>query len=131
MTMVVAIVVLAAGVVVGVVSALFGVGGGVLMVPFLVLIVGLGQHAAEGTSLLVIVPTAIVGTIAHVRRGYVEVPTAARLAVGGVVGAVAGALLGLELSAGTLRSLFALLVALVGIRMIYDGIRLRATEPRG
>lgn len=117
--------VLVAGLVVGVVSALFGVGGGILMVPFLVLGLDLSQHTAEGTSLLVIVPTAIVGTVAHFRKGYVQAGTATRLAIGGAIGAVAGALVGLELSGRILRTMFAVLVAIVGARLIYDGVKMR------
>ncbi len=125
MTPVEVVIVVLAGVTVGIVSALFGVGGGVLMVPFLVLALDLTQQTAEGTSLLVIVPTAIVGTITHFRSGYVELRTAARLAIGGAIGAVGGALLGLELPAQTLRTLFAVVVACVGARLIYDGMKLR------
>ena len=111
------------GVLVGVFSALFGVGGGILMVPFMVIVLGLGQHVAEGTSLLVIVPTALVGALVHAREGLVDVPAAAWLAVGGVVGAWLGAMWGLELSDDLLRNLFAALTAAVGVRMIVDGMR--------
>lgn len=111
------------GVLVGIFSALFGVGGGVLMVPFMVLVLGLSQHVAEGTSLLVIVPTALVGAIAHAKRGYVDLDAVAMLALGGAMGAVGGALLGLQLSGETLGDLFGALVGLVGIRLIYDGVR--------
>jgi len=115
------------GVLVGVFSALFGVGGGVLMVPFMVLVLGLGQHLAEGTSLLVIVPTALVGAVAHAKHGYVDRPAALMLAIGGVVGALAGALIGLQLPGELLRNLFGSLVGVVGIKLILDGIR----EPTG
>jgi uncharacterized membrane protein YfcA len=57
------------GVVVGVTSGLLGVGGGTLVVPFLTLAVGFSQHSAEATSLLVILPTAIAGSLALRRRG--------------------------------------------------------------
>ena len=119
------VLVILAGAVVGIVSALFGVGGGVLMVPFMVLALDLGQHTAEGTSLLVIVPTALVGTIAHYRSGYVDVSKAARLAAGGVLGAVLGALIGLDLSGQTLRRLLAVLIAFVGVRLIRDGLKFK------
>ena len=111
------------GVLVGAFSALFGVGGGILMVPFVVVVLGFGQHVAEGTSLLVIVPTALVGAIAHAKRGYVDVPAVVMLGAGGVLGAWLGAIVGLELSDDLLRDLFAALVAVVGVRMIFDGAR--------
>lgn len=111
------------GVGVGVTSALFGVGGGLLMVPYMVLVLGLTQHVAEGTSLLVIVPTALVGAIVHGRRGYVDARSVAALAFGGSLGAVLGALVGLELNGDVLRKLFAILVAVAGVRLIRDGLK--------
>ncbi|MGH8573566.1 MAG: TSUP family transporter, partial [Gammaproteobacteria bacterium] len=71
MNVVSAIGIAGAGIGVGVFSALFGVGGGIIMVPFMTLVLDKGQHLAEGTSLLVIVPTAIVGALAHRRAGYI------------------------------------------------------------
>jgi uncharacterized membrane protein YfcA len=111
------------GVVVGVTSALFGVGGGILMVPFMVLALEMTQHVSEGTSLLVIVPTALMGTIAHSRRGYVDRRAAGALAGGGIAGAFIGALVSLELPGDALQRAFAVLTAIVGARLIYDGIK--------
>lgn len=125
MTILLAVVTALVGILVGIFSALFGVGGGIVMVPFMVLVLGLTQHVSEGTSLLVIVPTALAGVLAHRKRGYVDGKTVALLAAGGVVGAVLGALLGLELSGQLLRQLFAVLVAFVGIRLIVEGSRSR------
>jgi uncharacterized membrane protein YfcA len=122
MTPLVGLATAAMGVGVGITSALFGVGGGILMVPFLVLALGLSQHVAEGTSLLVIVPTALIGAIAHHRRGYVDKRAAGWLAAGGVAGALLGALLGLELSGETLQKMFGVLAGVVGARLIYDGL---------
>lgn len=126
MTVLLAAVAVLMGIIVGVTSALFGVGGGILMVPFMVLVLDLTQHVSEGTSLLVIVPTALAGAIAHGKRGYVDKNAAAVLAAGGVIGALLGAVVGLELSGDLLRKLFAVLVAFVGVRLIYDGVTARS-----
>jgi len=123
MTVAVALGTAVAGILVGIFSAVFGVGGGVLMVPFLVLALGLGQHVSEGTSLVVIVPTALAGAIAHAKRGYVDKRAAATLAAGGVIGAASGAIVGLQLPGELLRKLFALVMAVVGVRMVVDGVR--------
>jgi uncharacterized membrane protein YfcA len=121
------VVVLLAGVAVGALSALFGVGGGILMVPFMVLALDEGQHLAEGTSLLVIVPTAIAGVLIHRRKGYVSFKHAAVLALGGMGGAYAGAALALRLSASTLQIGFGVLMAYSGVRTVRRGIaQLRA-----
>ena len=83
--------------------------------PFLTLAVGLSQHEAEATSLLVILPTAIAGTLALRRRGVGNAGLAVRFGVVGSIGAVLGALLALALPAGTLRVVFAAFVAVVGV----------------
>lgn len=120
----------AAGVIVGVLSALFGVGGGILMVPFMVLVLGRGQHVAEGTSLLVIVPTAIAGVLAHRTNDYVSFRHAALLALGGVLGAYSGASWALGLSARTLQLAFGVLMALSGIRTVRHGVARIGEERR-
>jgi uncharacterized protein len=111
------------GVAVGVASGLLGVGGGTLVVPFLTLAVGLSQHSAEATSLLVILPTAIAGSLVLRRRGVGDLGLALRFGVVGAVGSVLGALLALALPAGTLRVVFAVFVGLVGLKLGYDGLR--------
>lgn len=114
-----------AGVVTGVLSSIFGVGGGQVVIPFLVLVIGTSQHAAEGTSLLVIVPTAMAGAWAHSRHGYVSWRATAFLVAGGVLGAVLGALLANELDGDVLRRIYAVFVLWVAYRF------LRPTRVRG
>jgi uncharacterized membrane protein YfcA len=111
------------GVVVGVASGLLGVGGGTLVVPFLTLAVGLTQHSAEATSLVVILPTAVAGSLALRRHGVGDLGVAIRLGVVGAIGSVLGALLALALSGSVLRVVFAVFIGLVGIRLGYDGLR--------
>jgi uncharacterized protein len=111
------------GLTVGVFSALLGVGGGLLMVPFMVLVLDVSQRAAEGSSLLVIVPTAAVGVMAHSRKGFVSFPSAGYLALGGVLGSYLGASLALELRGGHLEAVFGAFTCLIGIRFVYQGVR--------
>lgn len=120
--------VIAAGVLVGVLSAMFGVGGGVLMVPFMVLVLEKTQHVAEGTSLLVIVPTAIVGVVVHRRSGFVSFRHSALLGLGGIGGAWLGATLALRLSAETLQIAFGTFMAIVGARTVVHGIKMMKAE---
>ena len=110
------------GVFVGVASGLLGVGGGTLAVPFLTLAVGLSQHSAEATSLVVILPTAIAGSLVLRRRVVGDLPLALRLGAVGAVGSVLGALLALALAGGTLRIVFAVFIGLVGLRLVRDGV---------
>lgn len=123
MTVGIAIGVVVAGVTAGILSALFGVGGGILMVPFITLVLDESQHLAEGTSLLVIVPTAIAGVIAHQRRGFVSYRHAALLALGGIGGALVGAWLALRLDAQVLQRFFGVFVLVMGARLILTGVR--------
>ncbi len=107
----------------GVAAGLLGVGGGILMVPFLTLAIGLSQHAAEATSLVVVLPTAIVASLELRRRGVGDLGVSLRFGVVGAVGALGGALLALALPASTLRLVFAVFLALVGARLVRDGLR--------
>jgi uncharacterized membrane protein YfcA len=117
------VVLVAFGVVVGVASGLLGVGGGTLIVPFLTLAAGFSQHSAEATSLLVILPTAIAGSLVLRRRGVGDLGLALRFGTVGAIGSVLGALLALALPADTLRIVFAVFVGVVGLRLARDGIR--------
>ncbi|MFN2490687.1 MAG: TSUP family transporter [Actinomycetota bacterium] len=121
MTVELILITVAAGIAVGVLSALFGVGGGLLMVPFMALVLEEGQHLAEGTSLLVIVPTAIAGVLVHRKKDFVSFPHAALLGLGGVGGAFLGARLALELPADLLQLYFGAFLALMGLRLVWNG----------
>jgi uncharacterized protein len=117
------------GLAAGVLSALMGVGGGVIMVPAFVLLFGMDQHTAEGTSLLVIVPTALMGALRHARHGYTDWGLGVPIGVGGVVGGLLGSQLALALSGPVLQQLFAAFLVITGLRMLW-GSR-RAGEARG
>jgi uncharacterized protein len=106
----------------GVLAGLLGVGGGILLVPVLVLAVGMSQHSAEATSLLVVLPTAIVASLTLHRRGVGDLPAALRIGAVGALGAIVGALLALWLPGDALRALFAVFLALVGARLVRDGL---------
>ena len=110
------------GLLAGIASGLLGVGGGTIIVPFLTLAVGLSQHSAEATSLLVILPTAIAGSFALRRRGVGDLGLSLRFGVFGAAGSVLGALVALALPADTLRLVFAVFVGLLGLRLARDGL---------
>jgi uncharacterized protein len=115
-------VLVAFGVLTGATAGLLGVGGGLLIVPFLTLVADVPQHAAEATSLLVILPTSIVASLVLRRRGVGDLGTALRVGVFGAIGGAAGALLALALSGHTLRIVFAVFVGVIGIRLVRDGL---------
>jgi uncharacterized membrane protein YfcA len=119
---------LAIGLAAGVIAGLLGVGGGVLFVPGLVLFVGLSQHHAEATSLLAIVPVAIVGTYRHDRYGNVRRGDALRLGLFSVAGAAGGVALANALSGAVLRDAFAGLMALVAAQLAHRALRPSVTD---
>jgi uncharacterized protein len=109
------------GVCAGTLAALLGVGGGIVMVPFLVLVADVSQQTANATSLLVTVPTALVGTLTLRRRGLTNVPASLGIGAFGVAGAVAGSSFALVVSSSSLRFAFAVLLAVAGIRTLLHG----------
>lgn len=115
--------VIAIGIAGGVIAGLLGVGGGVLFVPGLVLFLGLGQHQAEATSLLAIVPVAIVGTIRQDRYGNVARKDALVMGALSLAGAVAGVALANALSGRALRVAFAVLILLVAVQLVRTTLR--------
>ncbi len=109
---------LGVGLVVGTVSALLGIGGGVLLVPALVLIWECGMHTAVGTSLVVISLCSLAGAIRHYSLDNVNLPLAMAIAVGAVVGSFfVGAPLAEMLPAAALKKIFGIILAVVGLHM--------------
>ncbi|HTU77328.1 MAG TPA: TSUP family transporter [Solirubrobacteraceae bacterium] len=110
----------------GVVAGLLGVGGGVLFVPGLVLLLGLDQHQAEATSLLAIVPVAIVGSYRQDRYGNVRRADALALGLVSLAGAAGGVALANALSAAVLRDAFAALLMVVAAQLVQSTRRREA-----
>jgi uncharacterized protein len=113
------------GVVTGGAAGLLGVGGGTLLVPFLTLAIGMSQHEAEATSLLVVLPTAVVASIVLHRKGVGNLKVALRFGLLGAGGGVVGALLALALPGHVLRIVFALFLGAVAVRLVRDSLLAR------
>jgi len=107
----------AAGLGMGLLSALFGIGGGILLVPILVTAFGYSQHLAAGTSLAVMVPIALLGAIRLTRPGLTRWREGARLGLGAMAGALVGASIAQALSDSILQIAFGLLLLAVGAQM--------------
>lgn len=103
----------------GLASGLFGVGGGVLFVPLLVLFLNFDLHLAIGTSLAVIIPVAAVGAFRHFSEHSVDFRTAILLAVFAMMGAWLGAGLSLRLDVVLLRKVFAVFLFLLAFRLFF------------
>ena len=108
------------GLAAGVISGMFGVGGGVIIVPALVILAGFSQHKAVGTSLAVLLPpVGIAATMEYYRHGNVGLRAALIIAAGLVLGAWIGAFFANKMSGPHLRLSFGVFICVMGIYMIY------------
>ena len=115
----------------GAVGGLLGVGGGILFVPALAIFLGNSQLEAEATSLLVIVPMAIVGTWRQVRHGNVDVREGMLIGVLSLPGVVVGVVVANALPQRALELGFAGLSLIVAVRLLKRGLAEPDPEPEG
>jgi uncharacterized protein len=106
------------GLVAGLFSALFGVGGGIVIVPLLLLVAGFESKTATGTSLAAILITALAGASLYALEGEVDVGYAALVGLPAAVGAVAGTALQQRVTGRTVTLGFALLLAVIAVVML-------------
>lgn len=109
------------GLVSGITSGLFGVGGGIVMVPAMMLLLSppiRDIKQAIGTSLVVIIPTALMGSYKHLAQGNVEWRTALSLAPLAIVGSYVGAWLTTHIPADNLKRVFGGFIVLVGLKLL-------------
>jgi uncharacterized membrane protein YfcA len=104
----------------GFLSGMFGVGGGIIMVPMLIWFAGLDQRRASATSLAAIVPGAIAGSVSYAVNGEVDWIAGALVAAGGIAGSFLGTHLLRRLPLGWLRWLFIALLLAISVRMLFE-----------
>ncbi len=109
---------LAIGFCAGLLAGLLGIGGGIILVPAMVLIFKLAQHTAQGTSLLAIIPAAIAGSAVHLYNGNIDLAIAALLIAGSVFGAYAGASAAASIPEKKLKKGFGVFIIIVGLKMM-------------
>jgi len=106
------------GLVGGVLSGLFGIGGGLVIVPGLILLLGMAPKQAAGTSLAaLLLPVGILGALEYWRAGYVDVRLALLIAGGLLIGAFIGARLAIGLPNELIQRAFGVLLVLIGLRL--------------
>jgi len=102
----------------GVLSGLFGIGGGLVIVPALIVVLGMTAKQAAGTSLAaLLLPVGILGAIEYWRAGYIDIRVAMLVAVGILIGAFIGARLAIGLPNELIQRAFGILLVLVGVRL--------------
>ncbi|MCS6884039.1 MAG: sulfite exporter TauE/SafE family protein [Acidobacteriota bacterium] len=108
----------------GLLSGLFGIGGGLIIVPSLIYFVGFSQHKATGTSLAVLLPpVGIAAVLEYYRNGNVDLKAAMFIAVAVVAGSYLGAYLANKISGPYLRLLFGIFVLGMGLYLIYGALK--------
>lgn len=122
----VAVVYVVSGIAMGLLSALFGVGGGIILIPIIVTGFNFPQQLAAGTSLAVMAPIALLGAWRQSRTGATDWAAGMRYGSAAIPGSVLGALIAVSISGSVLRSLFAVMIALVGLRMASSGWKARS-----
>lgn len=115
----------------GLSSGLFGVGGGVVMVPAMVLLLGSDMKRAVGTSLAVIVPTTLVSAWKHQNQGNIDWTLAAKLVPMAIVGGFLGAWLTQHISTGGLKKAFGVFLVGVGIYLLTSDKLLKSAARPG
>ncbi|MBO8167923.1 MAG: sulfite exporter TauE/SafE family protein [Thermoanaerobacteraceae bacterium] len=105
------------GLIAGTLSSLLGIGGGIILVPGMIFLLDLPVHKAIGTSLAIIIPTAIMGVYQHSIYGNVNWKWVLFITVGSVTGAYIGAYLSRIIPADILKKLFAVLLVLVAVKL--------------
>ena len=103
---------------IGVVSGLLGVAGGAFLIPVMTGYCGLDQRCAQATSLVVVIPSSIVGCIIYAAYGNIDFGVASYLVVGSMVGAYLGAKLMCKMPEKHLRRLFSGMLLLIGLKMV-------------
>lgn len=113
--------VLIVGISAGVLSGLFGIGGGVVIVPLLVMIFGLTQQTAQGTTLAMLsIPVSLVAAINYTKAGMVDWKIAIILAVGFIVGGFFGSKFAVNIDGAVMKKMFAVLMIVLAIKMLLE-----------
>ncbi|ALJ21331.1 sulfite exporter TauE/SafE family protein [Microbacterium sp. No. 7] len=110
------------GLITGVVAGLLGVGGGIVVVPALIIVFGTSDLIAKGTSLLMMIPTAISGTFGNMRRGNVDLPAAAVIGVAACTTTALGAWVATLLDPFWANVVFAAYLVYIGYQMAQKAI---------
>ena len=109
------------GLLAGILSGLVGVGGGIIMVPLLILFLGFSQHQAQGTSLTVlVVPVTALAVFNYYKQGYINWKYALVIALFFVIGGYFGSKLAISIDQKMLKKIFSIVLLLVGVKLLLE-----------
>ncbi len=113
------VILLLIGLTAGVLSGLIGIGGGIIIVPALVYFLGFSQHAAQGTSLgLLLPPVGILAVMNYYKKGFLDIKVVLIMAIAFIAGAFLGSKLSVTLSEDKLKKFFAIVLLLIAGKML-------------
>lgn len=113
----------------GIISGM-GIGGGTLLIPALVFIVGVKQQIAQSINLIVFIPSAIAALCVHIRKKNIEKGLLLKLAITGCIGAVLGSLLAVNLDSDILKKIFGTFLFIMGVYEITSKSRIKDSKTR-
>ena len=101
----------------GILSGLMGVGGGIVLIPLMIIFLKMTQHQAQGTSLAIIM-LSVVSMLVYYKKGHVDLSVAALIGIGFIIGGLIGAHLAIAIPEHILKKCFAVLMIIVALRML-------------
>jgi uncharacterized membrane protein YfcA len=114
------LILLIVGLVAGMLSGLIGIGGGIIIVPALIYLLGFSQHEAQGTSLgLLLPPVGILAVMNYYKKGYIDIKVVVILAVAFIIGGWLGSKLSLQISEQVLKKIFAIIIISIAVKMLF------------
>jgi uncharacterized membrane protein YfcA len=120
MTLQTVLILLLVGLVSGVLSGLIGVGGGIIIVPALILILGYTQQQAQGTSLgLLLLPVGILAVINYYKKGFIDVRVVLVMSAAFIIGGWLGSKIALNISQTALKRVFAIILVGIAAKMLF------------
>jgi len=129
MSMQAIIVLLLVGLAAGILGGLVGVGGGIIIVPSLIYFLGFSQKQAQGTSLgILLLPVGILGVLQYYKAGYIDMRTVWLVSIGFLAGSYFGSKIALSLSQETVKKIFAVLMILIALKMLFIDKKVKDKE---
>ena len=108
------------GLAAGILSGLVGIGGGIIIVPALIYLLGFSQHKAMGTSLgILLLPAGILAVLNYYKKGYIDIKVVIILFIGFVIGGYLGSKISLGLQEVTVRKIFAIVLVVIAGKMLF------------
>ncbi len=110
---------IAIGLLAGICNGLFGSGGGTILVPSMVFLLGIEEHKAHATAILVILPLTILSAVIYYTYSFIEWPATIKIISGGIMGSILGARLLNKISGSALRKIFGLFMIIAALRLVF------------